>query len=627
MPPEETLLQFIQSLGTPLEALSAFSVTILAAFAAGHIFIRKIPFRHPLSKLVLKIILGLDLFCISAIILGTLFSRPEPFFYLAVPTLALWTVFYAAKNRSGTLRLLYPLFIALLLALPFIATALSYPENWDELTYQICLPLRWKLRGNFPAYFEDLPYSAFPNSSGMLQWALISTGGILTGRLLAWTCWVLSGTALFISVRSGRRKGICLLMTAAFMLSDAVLMTALAAYAEQFIVLHVAGAVLIATERKRDLNKKLAMLGLMTGLCASVKLTALIIPLLAGLYVIVHALRRQRYSGIFCFFVPAVFAMLIFYIRPFLFTGNPFHPYFSEYFTGGEHQLAVSGFYHAAGSVKYGLEGAGGFFLGPFILSMPAYGRFFDGSFGYFLAFTVVLGIFAAARELSLRRFGLDSICIVSAALIYTFWFFTSQQARFLLPAVFLVFIPATRAVPSLLQKGARHTVYIVLLVMICISLPRRIIKHNALCWRAMAEGGPAFLDYLYTATGPGYLKSVEIIRTKTAPDSRVMLLFEHRGLYMPRDYVIGTPVFQNKCFARLDKLGSTEYVIDELRECGTDFLLVGLSAEDPDRIPGLLDCSLPLARSINRLQQKKALKLLWSDDGYALYRLQVHIQ
>ena len=52
--------------------------------------------------------------------------------------------------------------------------------------------------------------------------------------------------------------------------------------------------------------------------------------------------------------------------------------------------------------------------------------------------------------------------------------------------------------------------------------------------------------DFLkYATNDPGFIETMAALDSKTAPGSKVMFLYERRGLYCPRPYVIGTPYWQ----------------------------------------------------------------------------------
>ena len=71
-------------------------------------------------------------------------------------------------------------------------------------------------------------------------------------------------------------------------------------------------------------------------------------------------------------------------------------------------------------------------------------------------------------------------------------------------------------------------------------------LKHFYVSWREQRYLPGRSLEFLQAASrDPAYFEAMKALAAKTPADSKVMLIYERRGLYCPRRFVIGTPYFQ----------------------------------------------------------------------------------
>ncbi|MEI6421420.1 MAG: hypothetical protein WCP55_04325, partial [Lentisphaerota bacterium] len=128
--------------------------------------------------------------------------------------------------------------------------------------------------------------------------------------------------------------------------------------------------------------------------------------------------------------------------------------------------------------------------------------------------------------------------------------------------------------------------------------------------------------DYLYSATGGGYLKAIHIANTKLPQDAKLMLVFENRGFYINRNYVIGTPFFQAEFFTPPEQITAPSNIMDILKKNKISHLLIGLSEIDPDRLPEYLDRTASFTKMLGQLIESKHLKKIWEYEGFGIYEV-----
>jgi len=277
----------------------------------------------------------------------------------------------------------------------------------------------------------------------------------------------------------------------------------------------------------------------------------------------------------------------------------------------------MSEYHHLIGSVKYGVQGFSGFFTAPFLLAIsPAA---FDGGFGWQFLIILLLCIFstlAAVKSANVKIIAYVSIAVI----LYSFWFFTSQQSRFLISSIFIVFILSKHSIRRISRTTSKYLMLIILLLTL-VSVPGNIMKDCILSWQSVF-GSIRTADYLYSSTGPGYLKAVQIVNTKLPPDAKLILIFENRGLYMNKNYVIGTPFFQEEFFTPPEQITIASQIMDVLNKNKITHLLIGLSENDPDRLSEYLSRTASFANMLGELAVSGRLRKIWEDDGFAIYEV-----
>jgi hypothetical protein len=334
-------------------------------------------------------------------------------------------------------------------------------------------------------------------------------------------------------------------LTFAFSYSQVMLMVMTDAYFEMIIVLNSSAMLLVCSMKGNMYSapdyKKTLLFALLAAGTASIKLTGLIAAVLPLSLILFPAegclISKSKVKQ--CLLLISVCAVLAlpFYLRPWIMTGNPFYPYFARFFSDSRSSLAMSGFHHAIGSDRYGSFSIPMFFSAPAALTFAT--KTFEGSFGYQSGIIFVLYIVSLFIFLKRRKYFWITVPII----LYIFWFCTAQQARFLLPALLLIFF-ITGITLSRFRNIYRKGTALILIVLTCVSLPFSSSGYYYYSWLEVL-GKIKTADYLYTGTGDYYLKAVQAISDLTPADAEILLLYEHRLLYIPRKCRIGTPFLQ----------------------------------------------------------------------------------
>ena len=663
------MLNFINHDSSTSCALYAIFIYLATAYVIGSLFPLK-NFRLP-GLNIIKLIIGMDIVTVSGYLLGysgLLTAKTLVFMLSLISFTGIFFLFL--KNRAKlkikktSLKKYAPLLISLSLLPLMLGRSLCIPAGWDELAYQLAVPARW-IQTGYLAVLNDNPYSAFPSAASVNFHILMMTGGLLAPRLFVLSLWAISVISLYLLIKPGFSKWGSSIMAFSFGSAFAVIMAATSAYSELFILVQVAGILLLFRNltSSRSVCCVLGLAGFLAGIAASVKLTGLIVGAAFFTYILtmkfknkespgIHSIsttkngilktarptlsavrrffitknnsgssaagyspEKIRISDILIYLITFAFTLVIFYARPYFLTGNPLYPYFSWVFGNDISAIEMSRYHHLIGSVKYGITGLSAFFTAPFLLAISS--AAFDGGSGWQFLIIFLSCIFSAA--LAIKSANARMIAYTSTAFIfYSFWFFTAQQSRFLIPSIFVLFILSKYALCNIARTARKYLILLVLLLTL-ISIPLNIVQDCLLSWQTVI-GSIKTADYLYSATGPGYLKAVHIANTELPKNAKLMLLFENRGLYIDRNYVVGTPFFQEEFFTPPEQITAPSQIMDVLKKSNVTHVLIGLSENDPDRLPEYLDRTANFAKLLGSLIETNQLKKIWEAEGFGLY-------
>lgn len=624
--------EWLHQLGSLPRGLAALALFVGPAVGFGHALLPSNKGRSRLEALLLSLAVGLNALAIGALIIlpaaNLLGSTGRYGALIATEAVGWWLLMLAWPHLAprvdvrgqtgGTLCIL-------LCVLGFFAApAFCYPTGWDDLVYHAVLPLRWLADGT-PRIYGDLPYSGFPALGEIVFWTLAHLEGLIAPRLFIWTCWVTSVIMLFCLLKRSLAPWVAVAMVLAYALSRTQLMLAANTYVESLIALDLAAVCLLLREVQehrrnpwRQRRKYLALIGALTGAALAVKLTGAVTALIPVAWVLTPGLTRSRQSRArdLAILTGAALAMAApFYIRPWIATGNPVYPYFDSLFSQDQARQAASQFHHAIGRTKFGMPGVLAFVAAPLLLAFDY--DVYDGAYGW--QWILVLASIAFGRR-SLVRHPLARCSLIGAAGMYVFWQLTAQQARFLVPAVLAIYITAGPALGSL-RASSQRAVAVLLVVAALAGLPFERSGYYAYSWLT-ALGRVPLADYIHTGTDEAYLPAADAVLSTCSPSDRVLLLFEHRSLYIPRPCTIGTPFFQSELFTESGELRSPAAVLDVLHSANVSHVLMALTSGGPDQIPAYVERMRPLAQSIGLLIKDGKLQKIWESDSHMLCKV-----
>ena len=501
--------------------------------------------------------------------------------------------------------------------------AFQYPASWDECVYQLAVPKRWIEDGRVLLY-RDLPYSGFPLLPQFLYVPLMKAGGFAPVRLTLYLGSACFFASLVLLASGGARRNLtaACVFAASLLIAPLTVHVLISGYAEPVMAFLLAAGLLLidsaagSADGRTDSPGLAAVCGVLAGAMASFKLTGCFAGASLLLYLLLRQrVRRPRTIAVFCL-TGALFA-LMFYQRPWIASGNPFYPYLGGVF--GSPERMTSSYHHLLGTEKFSKPSVVTLILLLPGLTFPALSRMFDGVFG--LQTLLWSGLMLIALWTRPKR---DLAAFLPLAFLAACWFFSSPQARFLLPAMAFAAVLFRDAFPLLRNRRGRIFLWAVAGASL-FSFPPAFAGSYGSNLRAMAAGPAGLRDIMYGRTGDVMLPCADTLAMYRAAGStgKCLLILEERTLYFPSGCEIGTPFFQDKYFTG-GAIPDADGLLKLLDDGGFEWLCVNLGA--PDRNPDYLPQAAMLwtgamAKTLADCRARNALEPVLELDGAAVFR------
>lgn len=446
----------------------------------------------------------------------------------------------ARPSRVQLASLLVP--AAILLAC--FAGALSPDVGWDDAVYHLTLPRRYIERGGF----ERVPfsiYSHWPHGVELLYGlGLMLQDQVLpklmhTGYLLA-VC-----VAVYRIARQHTTHGLGVTAVLLVLCNGVVLFEASVAYIDIAFAFYLLMAVAYAQcYLERGERKAALVAGIYCGAVAASKLSGLAaLACVAPVVLVLRARREKRgttgvraglmravEAGLLLSVPTALFA-LPWYAKAYLATGNPLYPMFYEVFGGAEWSTELGHrFFGWQAAIGMGREPTD--YLGlPWRMVVNADWDYahFAGTLGLGWLVAWPCGLFALVRVSAARLY-------MGTAVLYSmFWAASSQQMRFMIPALPLFALGAALGVHELLGRLRAERIGRSLAIGAC----GLIVATSAPALGATLQMAGAQALHLARGVRPSPVPpGHRYVNEETPISSRVMLLNRNDTFFLERDCI-----------------------------------------------------------------------------------------
>jgi len=462
--------------------------------------------------------------------------------------------------------------------------ALMPPHEWDEVAYHLALPKLY-VQAHRVVYVPFIVHSNWPMNSEMLFSISLMWGSDIAPHLL------MLGAAILMVWG--------LLVVAHRYFDDRVGVVAAALFLSVTLVKRLAGTglidlapgvyvlpALVALERWQQERHWpwLALSGAYAGFAAGSKLMGGAFPILVGLLLLAGELRQRplqlkailRYGTLF-----GLAGLLVagpWYLRSFLWTGNPIWP-FAYNIIGGRNWDTLGDEYYYKESLLEGYtlfvpqSPVGLLQSFVYLLTRPAEMGGYAGGIGV----VVPLGALGAGALVRRAPRLLWQSLLVCAG-FYLMWFaFVSHQLRFLLPVVPLMALAAAYLFVWLYGKvhgrWLQTGLLVGLLVIAFLEWPWVSEDERAL----LASRMPYLLGQMsrdtWLDTQIDMMPLFRYANTQLPPDAQILLLpYENRAYYLDRDYIWGHPMSQR--LIPFERFNSPVELATSLRRVGITHII-----------------------------------------------------
>ncbi|MBR4748265.1 MAG: glycosyltransferase family 39 protein [Abditibacteriota bacterium] len=444
----------------------------------------------------------------------------------------------AQAPRANRLHMLIYAIVSLILLLCLInALAPSVSDDWDSLAYHLSVPKMFLQHGGF-FRIDGISHSNFPMFQELLYIPAIFLGHPVGGKLMSWVFCIFTICAAGYTVSRHFGKQSVPVTVLAIASMPIYLWLASTAYIDVATGLYSVLALsfmLSYLDHRRPGD--LLGLGLALGIEASVKFTGLQFMLIFALWLAGDSLIREKrfpLKALLWMLAPAVLVCLPWYLKTFIYTGNPVYPFFYGLFGGRGWDRALADVY----AFKQSLFGAGhsirGFVLTP--IKMTTNPELFYDQPGLYVG-PVILMIFPCLCLLVQTRgrklTGLGAMILLQ----YVIWFALTHQSRYLLPMFIYSAIFIAAVIHSI--RGIR-AVRGVLTAIFLLSAGITLLQMNTTAFRmerfAVVTGSITQKEYVTKYFSP--YRADMFVNSLKEKDMKVALLGDTRGFYLDKPYV-----------------------------------------------------------------------------------------
>ncbi len=508
--------------------------------------------------------------------------------------------------------------------------------DWDGLVYHLAapkiylqhhriLPLPWMSHSNFPFVTE------------MLYLFGLGVQGQELAKLFHFGCGLLLATAIFCWANAAYGRPAGLLAAAIFASIPLVFWESTVAYNELAFALFCTLSLWAWWKSPQGFGDPpmqsggreegraggwIALSGVFAGLALGTK------PL-AGFLVIFMLLailwrKPSKLSGrphrvaptiLMLWLIPTVLLAAPWYVKSFLWTGNPVYPFFYSLFDGRFWSAGMAHQY-AADQAKFGLGHGPQWLLAfPWTLTMYGYHFYDKGTNPLFKSFIAVVGplflAFLPIMLLQARRDRLMRYLLAYCGVAAITWFALTQQSRYLLPILPALCLAAAGVIMQA-GRGLSRLVGAIVGVELMVGLAT-----------GLALVGMQMPEVFHIEPRPDYLSRTlniyPISRQANAvlpKKARLMLLNDTRGFYLDCDYMWG---IGHHNLIPPEEQTSPEALSAALRRLGVTHLLLS-----PDMRRSIATDAAPLQKSLRELLSQGRQRPVAEDRqwGFAIYAL-----
>jgi 4-amino-4-deoxy-L-arabinose transferase-like glycosyltransferase len=614
------------------------SAIVLIVWALGkklfHSFAVK--FDSLLEEFIFSVALGFGLLAYCTLALGLLGLLYPWVFYasLTVLSIALFSqikaLFFITISRLVKFRKInwpgFALFLIVILfahiLLNFIC-ALSPLTFWDAAIYHLAA-VKIYIQNHQIIPIPDMFESNFPFTMEMLFMLGILIRGEILANLLHCFISILSILTIYCFCRKYLCPRIGLLAAAIFYATPAVNSNVGQALGDMGLVFCALLAIYAFFDwLDNSKNNRLLLAAIFSGICSGIKHSGLIISflLISGMMFKMFFVEREKvaiiFKNIFLFTIILLAIVSPWYLKSYIYTGNPLFPFFYEFFLGAKMANPTI----MVGTSSSTLHSVKDIVLFPWNFNMQLQ-RFGGWSHAYGPLYLMFIPCLWALTKIERR---IKYLLIYSLGYIGVWMFMSAQNNRHFLPCFALLSIVVTYAIDRLTaqDKFMRQIILAAVGMILCVNL---LLLLGQTYFRIPAALGLQSREDFLSKRVNSY-EAIEYINHNLS-DSEKVLLLEPRGYYCDRPYIRGGPQFQT--IIDYTSFANSGQMLNRLRQLKITHILLNKALMEEYLMH--IDRRLRGAyAALLRLNQegvlKEELKLIYSKNDTYLYEINYNIK
>lgn len=481
---------------------------------------------------------------------------------------------------------------------PVFISALTPPNNWDELVYHLTNPKKYLSAGGF-VYLPFMLYENMPHYLNLLYGWLMSYGTESAPRLFHFSLGIATAVVIWlICVRYFGKMpaylSIAIFLTTPLITSE--MSVAMVDVGLAFFFLLGLMALFLWSDSAGKEGKWLWVAGIFAGIQAGCKyqgVYGLIALFVCLIFMQLGTLSPKAFVKATFYFLTLAFLLLLpWLIKNVIMVHNPVYPNLYSIFGGrdwsAEHSQQMRIW---LGSMGMGKSVADFFLL---FWRLPIKGWYYYSRFAgiitpfYFLPLSVLLFFKWKTEKVNWQgeskktsESHIIGYLLITAMTYLILWFSGSQQLRFLIPALALFAILSGVVLGNFLQRiavtlPALGTILTIVVLggIVATGILAEPKDFLLLGQRLNVALGRYDRDNFLAEAISDY-KMIKYINDNLPPEARLLMLFDNRGYYLQREYVAEGTFEVSRIAAIIGKASSPEDILKFCQKFGITHILL----------------------------------------------------
>ena len=415
--------------------------------------------------------------------------------------------------------------------------------DWDGLAYHLAVPKIY-LRQHSITYIPFVSHSNFPFLTEMLYTLGLAFGSAAAAKIFHFAMFALTGAAIYSFGRRYIGSLAGKIGSLIYLSVPVVFWESQIAYADLSSALYIALAVYaVVNWEETGLGRWLWVAGAAGGFALGTKVLCGIPVAVLCAWVLLASLKRSGWkSGLLGALTLGALSLIVgspWYIKSFIYTGNPVYPFLFNIF-GGRNWTQANADAYRQSQLVFGMgRGCANFLMLPWNLTMNGC-KFFDTKSLFGILGPAYLGLaplvfFVQKKRGLILRLALLSFIFIAA------WFVLMQQSRYMIGILPILSVICAAGAAEALQGWRPLRTAVILFLAVCVIC-------TGLMGIFLAQGngtkvvlGIESKDDYASWTLDTY--DAQIYINKNAPANAGVAMFgEVRGFYLDRDYIWANP-------------------------------------------------------------------------------------